>query len=76
MLFIYLLIEEVKYYPSDMTIILPPRKRGYYDGGIYNVVLILNICSGVARIIGSALLFLYRLKLKTLEQRSILLYLL
>jgi len=71
LLFIYLLIEEIKYYPSEsMTVIMPPKKRGYYDNEIYMVVLILNVCSGVSRILGSIVLFVYRLQLRTLEMRS------
>ena len=71
LLFIYLLIEELRYYPTDdMTVIVPPKKRGYYDKGIYNVVLILNVCSGVIRITGSVFLFLFRLRLIKLQQRS------
>jgi len=71
LLFIYLLIEELKYYPKEsMSVIVPPRKKGYYANGVYNIVLIFNVCTGVVRLIGSGLLFYYRISLKKVQLRG------
>jgi len=67
-----MLIVEISIYPSDdMRRIVPPRKAGYYSNQIYNIIIVFNVFSFIARIIGSMLLLYFRHINKTIELRSI-----
>lgn len=61
MLFVYLLMDEIEYFPDGGMISLnDPRPKSYYEKKIYLIVMILNCICGVLKILGGLSSLYYR----------------